>query len=199
MRIGILNYGIGNLYSITNAFRRLGVNVEIIDRPSKAQIDGLVLPGVGNFESAATNMRRMRGEIIELIESSMPVLGICLGMQLFFERSEEGGGEGLGIFRGEVVKMRTHGKLPHMGWNTLIKLRESPILEDVNTGDWVYYVHSYYPSPRDAEIVLAETEYHIRFPSVIGDSSRFGTQFHPEKSSITGQKILKNFLKICKK
>jgi len=199
MKIGILNYGIGNLYSITNAFRRLGVNVEIIDQPSKAQIDGLVLPGVGNFESAATNMRRMKDKIIELIESSMPVLGICLGMQLFFERSEEGGGEGLGIFRGDVVKMRIRGKLPHMGWNTLIKMKESPILEDVNTGDWVYYVHSYYPSPRDAEIVLAETEYHIRFPSVIGGSSRFGTQFHPEKSSTTGQKILKNFLKICKK
>ncbi len=199
MKIGILNYGIGNLYSITNAFRRLGVNVEIIDQPSKAQIDGLVLPGVGNFESAATNMRLMKDKIIELIESSMPVLGICLGMQLFFERSEEGGGEGLGIFRGDVVKMRIRGKLPHMGWNTLIKMKESPILEDVNTGDWVYYVHSYYPSPRDAEIVLAETEYHIRFPSVIGGSSRFGTQFHPEKSSTTGQKILKNFLKICKK
>ena len=199
MKIGILNYGIGNLYSITNAFRRLGVNVEIIDQPSKAQIDGLVLPGVGNFESAATNMRRMKDKIIELIDSSMPVLGICLGMQLFFERSEEGGGEGLGIFRGDVVKMRIRGKLPHMGWNTLIKMKESPILEDVNTGDWVYYVHSYYPSPRDAEIVLAETEYHIRFPSVIGGSSRFGTQFHPEKSSTTGQKILKNFLKICKK
>jgi glutamine amidotransferase len=199
MKIGILNYGIGNLYSITNAFRRLGVNVEIIDQPSKAQIDGLVLPGVGNFESAAKNMRGMKVKIIELIESSMPVLGICLGMQLFFERSEEGGGEGLGIFRGDVVKMRIRGKLPHMGWNTLIKLKESPILEDVNTGDWVYYVHSYYPAPRDAEIVLAETEYHIHFPSVIGDSSRFGTQFHPEKSSTTGQKILKNFLKICKK
>ncbi len=199
MKIGILNYGIGNLYSITNAFRRLGVSAEIINQPSKAQIDGLVLPGVGNFESAAMQMRRMKNEIIELVNSSMPILGICLGMQLFFERSEEGEGDGLGIFRGDVIKLKVSGKLPHMGWNTLIKVRDSPILEDVNTGDWVYFVHSYYPSPRDADLILAETQYFIRFPSVIGDSSRFGTQFHPEKSSVTGQKILKNFLKICKR
>ncbi len=199
MRIGILNYGIGNLYSIVNALRRLGADVVLINEPATKDIEGLVLPGVGNFESAARQILRIKDKLIELIDSSMPVLGICLGMQLFFEKSEEGVGEGLGIFRGEVVKLRIMGKLPHIGWNTLNILRDSPLLEDIKSGEWVYYVHSYYPSPVDRNLILAETHYHVSFPSVVGDSIRFGTQFHPEKSSITGQKILKNFLKICKK
>ncbi|MEM2182178.1 MAG: imidazole glycerol phosphate synthase subunit HisH [Nitrososphaerota archaeon] len=199
MKIGILNYGIGNLYSLTNAFRRLGVYVEIFTDLSRSEIDGLVLPGVGNFEAAARNISLMREEIIEVFNSSMPILGICLGMQLFFERSEEGAGSGLGVFSGEVVRFRIDGKLPHIGWNTLSKVKDSPILENVNDGEWVYYVHSYYAIPRDRNIVLAETNYGVNFPSVVGSSSKFGTQFHPEKSSTTGQKILKNFLNICKK
>jgi len=198
MRIAVINYGVGNLFSVSAALRRMGAEPVIVEELDWKAYDGLILPGVGSFEAAAKNIHRFREGLREAAAHGAPLLGICLGMQLLFERSEEGPGDGLSIFQGEVVKLRIDGKLPHMGWNTLRIVRDSPLLSGVEQGEWVYFVHSYYPSPREKELILAETSYHIDFPVVVGRANIYGTQFHPEKSGVTGSKILRNFIDICR-
>ncbi len=196
LRAFILHYGVGNVFSVENAFRRLGFDVSVGSRPVEG-CDCLILPGVGSFTVAAENISQYRGELMDLIKTGIPVLGICLGMQVFFESSEEGPGRGLSFFRGNVVSLPDNVKRPHMGWNKIRKTRETPLLQDVGEG-WVYFNHSYHPKPLDNDIVLAKTTYGVEFPSIIGSRNIYGTQFHPEKSSKTGEKILQNFRRIVK-
>ncbi|MCS6788408.1 MAG: imidazole glycerol phosphate synthase subunit HisH [Aigarchaeota archaeon] len=197
-KIGVLNYGVGNLFSVVSALRRLGAEVELLESLDRAELDGLVLPGVGNFTEGAANVASHSDAVLEVMGSGTPTLGICLGMQLLFEASEEGEGKGLSVFRGRVVRLRTSSKLPHIGWNRLKVVRDSELLEGVSSGEWVYFVHSYAPDPRDRSIVLATTEYGgYEFPSIVGSSNVYGTQFHPEKSGETGRKVLRNFVGLC--
>jgi len=200
MKTLIIHYGVGNVFSIENAFRRLGFEVNIRDRITgeEKEYDCLVLPGVGSFTAAVENITPYKTELIDLITSGVPVLGICLGMQLLFETSEEGPGEGLKIFKGNVKELPDNVKKPHMGWNKIKRVSDSLLLEGIEEA-WVYFNHTYYPNPVDPKLKLGETYYGISFASVVGRGNIFGTQFHPEKSSKTGAAILMNFKNLVRR
>jgi len=199
MKIFIANTGVGNVYSLLTALRRLGSEAYIsLSRDKLEEADGIILPGVGNFESAVKRLEKIREYLIDKVKSGTPLLGICLGYQLLFEESEEGAGRGLSIFKGKVVKLPNTVKVPHMGWNTLEKIRPSPITEGIEEGSYVYFVHSYYPKPAEP-IVIAETYYGVWFPSIAGRNGVYGVQFHPERSGNVGFRILSNFLKVIKR
>lgn len=156
----------------------------------------VVLPGVGAFGDAMANLRcrSLVEPLREAAERGTPFLGICLGMQLLFEGSEERGDfSGLGIFGGKVVRFRTSLRVPHVGWNQIHIVKPNAILEGIREGDFAYFVHSYYPQPEDPRLILATTDYDIEFPSVVGKGNAFGVQFHPEKSQDVGLRILRNF------
>ena len=165
--------------------------------------DGLVLPGVGSFSSAQRILLENKKQIVGAIDSkSLPILGICLGMQLLFETSEEGKGRGLGLFKGSVRRFSKDDKtkVPHMGWNTLTLSNDnkngtsSKICSGIINKSWVYYVHSYYPMSEDESLVKAWTKHGAtKFPAIIEKGSIFGTQFHPEKSASVGFKLISNF------
>jgi glutamine amidotransferase len=196
--IQVLDYGSGNLFSIKDALSRVSpeIKVRVSSKYRRGGADGLVLPGVGSFSSAQKILGENRDAILEDARE-MPLLGVCLGMQLMFEKSEEGRGRGLDLFDGQVVKFRPEPnlKVPHMGWNTLrISNLKSLLCKGLSAEEWVYFVHSFYPSPQDESIVSAWTTYGTqRFPAVVERSNVFGTQFHPEKSSKAGFKLIKNF------
>lgn len=198
MRVVILDYGVGNLFSLASALEREGVRPLVVSELPSCGYDAVILPGVGNFAPAAARVRSMRESLVEIIERELPVLGICLGMQLLFDESEEAPGEGLHLFPGRVVRLPGSVKVPHIGWNTLEIARPHPLLEGVADGEWVYFVHSFYPEPAEEEVVLARCDYGIRFPAIVGRSRLFGVQFHPEKSGSTGRKILRNFLRLAR-
>lgn len=162
-------------------------------------VDAVVLPGVGSFKAASQNLRPLRHEMARRVEEGIPLLGVCLGMQLFFQASEEGPGEGLGLLEGMVLRMPEYVKTPQMGWNTLRIARRSDILDGIDDRDYFYFVHSYFPSPVDEHVIAAETEYGLSFPSVVADRNIYGTQFHPEKSGKLGEQILRNFARIIKR
>lgn len=194
----VLNYGVGNLFSVSNALNRLGAEVEVRRNPAGNE-DILILPGVGNFKAAIKVLEEHRDQITELALSGLPILGICLGMQLMFEWSAEGGLEGLGLLRGRVVELPERVKRPHMGWSRLRVERWSRLLEGVAEGAWVYFNHSYYAAPEDWEVVAASAEYGVRFPAVVDGGNLLGTQFHPEKSGKTGALVLKNILSFVRR
>jgi len=195
----VLNYGVGNLLSIKFGLERAGFKVHIATAPEALlDADAVVLPGVGNFREASKNLDRFMETLTDALESGVPTLGICLGMQLFFEESEEGG-RGLGLLRGGVVRLPESVKVPHMGWNTVESVRHSEILEGCGGRGYAYFAHSYHPSPVDREVVAAETVYGVAFPSVVECGNLYGTQFHPEKSGRFGAEILRNFASISKR
>jgi glutamine amidotransferase len=165
--------------------------------PANVRIDALIMPGVGSFQSASRVLSRMRRRILKLIDDGVPLLGICLGMQLLFKSSEEGPGEGLGILDGTVLKLPSSVKVPQMGWNTIRICKSNHLLDRIDSGSWVYYAHSYYSKTSEA-VICAETTYGITFPAVVAIDRVFGTQFHPEKSGAVGERILENFSRICK-
>lgn len=197
MKIIILDYGVGNLYSIKHSLVKAGANPEISSE-IKAPPDGLVLPGVGNFATTSKLLKKLKPVLKELMESGLPMLGICLGMQLFFEFSEEGDAEGLGFLEGKVIKFPKNVKKPQIGWNSVKIKSYHEIVDGLSDEFWAYFIHSYYPQPENESIIVAETEYHVKFPSIVAKRNIVGTQFHPEKSSVDGFAILKNFLKMCR-
>jgi glutamine amidotransferase len=161
--------------------------------------DAIVLPGVGNFSAVSKNLEPFKEKILELIRDGLPVLGVCLGMQLFFPESEEGKGRGLAFFQGKNVQLPNFVKIPHMGWNTLSIIRRNELLEDIQNESYVYFAHSYYPVPTCRNIICSETTYGITFASAIAKQNVYGTQFHPEKSGESGLRILRNFVKIVER
>jgi imidazole glycerol-phosphate synthase subunit HisH len=203
--IGIIDYGMGNLYSVSKALERLNYEYFISDNFEKLkEAKGLILPGVGSFKDAMhiLNETGLADFIRTAAKEGKPLLGICLGMQLLFEESEENGlTKGLGLLKGRVVRFpgvtpdgETY-KVPHMGWNRLIFRHPSPLLKNVEEGH-VYFVHSYYVNTDDQEVVLASSSYDVDVPAVVGKGQVFGTQFHPEKSSDIGLNILQNYANI---
>jgi glutamine amidotransferase len=195
LRVGVFDYGAGNLFNIALALKTQRLDVTVIDTiPESPEFDGLVLPGVGNFQPAMSRLRKYRDRIAEMATRGSPILGICLGMQLMFDSSEEGPAEGLGLVKGRVVRLPDSVKIPHMGWNQLNVLKSDGILEGVSSGSWCYFAHSYVPHA-DESVVAAHTEYGVTFPSVIECGTLTGTQFHPEKSGKIGAALLRNFAK----
>ena len=207
MRIAIIDYGLGNLRSVDKAFAHLGADAKLTESPADvAEAAALVLPGVGAFGDgmAGLQQRGLDTALKNAHNLGKPILGICLGLQLFFENSEESpGAVGLGVLKGSVKKFQgapytgpSALKVPHMGWNTLSFKGAHPLFEGLKNGDYVYFVHSYYVAPTNPEWTLAESEYGMNFCAAAGTGKLMGCQFHPEKSQQVGLSILKNFLKI---
>lgn len=200
--IVIIDYGMGNLRSVSKAIEHLGASVAVSSSPK--EISGarkLILPGVGAFGDAIQELqkRNLFAVIREYAGSGRPLLGICLGLQLFFEKSEESPGvEGLGIFKGNVVKFQTaEYKVPHMGWNQIALRNPAPILRDIDDGSFFYFVHSYYADPVDPQLTAAACSYAgLEFPAVINRGNVSAAQFHPEKSQHEGLRLLKNFVEL---
>lgn len=202
-KIAIFDFGAGNLFNLHQSILRNGVHDVDIVRTLKElkKYDGLVLPGVGNFDSAISSIRKDAVSLNTAIDSGMPILGICLGLEMLFYRSEEGFLDGLKVLEGDVLMLpKKKVKVPHMGWNNLRIIKsESNLLKGIPQDSWVYFVHSYHIEPEDENLIAAITDYGSNLPVVIERSNLFGTQFHPEKSGKIGSQIMKNFLNICEK
>ncbi len=189
----------GNLFSLECALKKVGLNPYIVSSPSQLKAaDALFLPGVGNFAAASQNLGPLKPEIIDAVQEGFPLFGVCLGMQLLFAESEESEGRGLSLLQGKIIRLPKSVKVPHMGWNTLNRVKQNVLLEGLQNEAFAYFVHSYYPNPLNEDIILAKTTYGVSFASIIVKKNLYGTQFHPEKSGETGMAILKNFAKILK-
>jgi glutamine amidotransferase len=201
VNVAIFDYGAGNLFSLKAALERNGAeNVIIIhDMKGLDKFDGLVLPGVGNFDPAVKSIEPYKDIFIKSIEDFMPILGICLGMEMLFNHSEEGTRDGLKILDGKVIILpKKKVKVPHMGWNNLeIIKKESKLLQGIQDGSWAYFVHSYLIVPENNSIVSATSQYGVNIPAIVEEGNLYGTQFHPEKSGKLGAIIMKNFLDVC--
>ena len=201
MKVAIFDYGAGNIFSLKNSLEKNGAQVDIITSLNKSkEYSGLLLPGVGNFDPAVRSIRDYSStDFQDYVGESMPVLGICLGMEMFFAKSEEGREQGLNVINGEVVLLPNTMKVPHMGWNNLEIKRQNNFLDGIDDGSWVYFVHSYMVKTKETELIVADTDYGIKVPAVIEQKNFIGTQFHPEKSGKIGSLMLSNFLSECKK
>jgi glutamine amidotransferase len=204
--IAVIDNGICNLRSVTKALEAVGASPRIVRTPAEVAASGargLVLPGVGALRDCVGALRaaQLDGTVRDWIAADQPFLGICLGMQALFERSEEGGVEGLGVFRGEVVRFRRPPdcKIPHMGWNTVRFVQPaSPLAAGLAAdGEAFYFVHSYHCVPTDPALVLAECDYRGVFCAAIARGRCFATQFHPEKSQAKGLQIYRNFAAVA--
>jgi imidazole glycerol-phosphate synthase subunit HisH len=193
--IAIIDYKAGNLASVSNALTRIGAeHVITFDKKQLNDADAIIFPGVGHAQ-AAMNALSERNLVDWLRETRKPVLGICLGMQLLYESSEEGDAQGLGILPGQLLKFdEKRGKVPHLGWNDFADFHQHPLLAGLSPANQMYYVHSYYAPVTDDTI--ASCDYQLPFASVCGRDNFLGVQFHPEKSGANGEVLLKNFLKL---
>lgn len=201
--IAIVDYGMGNLRSVQRGFERVGAEARIIQSPRALNgARGIVVPGDGAFGKAMENLREggWVQPLCDAVARGVPFFGICVGMQLLFDSSEEmGQHKGLGILPGDVKRFNSGLKVPQMGWNQVrfaAANDDSRLLRDVPDGGYVYFVHSYYCAPSDPSIVIATTDYGIEFASIVARGNVFGAQFHPEKSQAVGLKILENFAEI---
>ena len=198
--IAIVDYGMGNLRSVTNAFRRLGAEIVVTRDPKQIREAGaLVLPGVGAFGKCVENLRQL--DLFDLLKEEMargkPYLGICLGMQILLEWSEEAPGvPGMGVVKGKVVRFQGAMKIPHMGWNSVDMKRPAKVLGSIPDGSYFYFVHSYYCEPEEP-VTATTTEYGGPFASSLEKENVFACQFHPEKSQAVGLKVLGNFVRLC--
>ena len=201
VKVAIFDYGAGNIFSLKNSLEKNGAQVDVITSFDNVNsYSGLLLPGVGNFDPAIKSIRDYsKTDFVDFVGNDIPVLGICLGMEMFFEKSEEGKEKGLGVIDGEVILLPQEMKIPHMGWNDIQIERPSKILEGITDGSWVYFVHSYRVKPKNEGVVVADSDYGIKVPAVVEYKNFFGTQFHPEKSGNVGSVIISNFLRVCKK
>ena len=218
----VVDYGLGNLRSVTRGLERAGADVSLTEDPAEFDAaDGIVLPGVGAFSEGMDNAGPFRGVLEEEAAAGTPLFGICLGMQMLLTTSEEadhagqGDAEGLDLVPGENVRFAREQTVPHMGWNELDVQRDHPLVEGVDSvgsktpradgtggsvdGEYAYFVHSYYAVPEDEAAVVATTDYGTDFASIVAneDGNVFGTQFHPEKSGETGLRILRNYVDYC--
>lgn len=195
--IGILDYGAGNIRSVEKAVQRFAVDCRLVQRAEEMEeCDGYILPGVGAFSQAMENLQPLIPGIQEqVVKQKKPLLGICLGLQLLYDVSyEDGEHRGLGLLRGEVVKFDGRYKVPHMGWNRLVVNREDAVVRGVQ--GHVYFVHSYYVQPVHWDEVVLYAEYGVKVPALVRKDNIVGMQFHPEKSSETGLRLLQNFLEM---
>jgi imidazole glycerol phosphate synthase glutamine amidotransferase subunit len=202
VRIAVVDYGAGNLVSIGQALTSLGAVVTLVrEGDALRDADGLVVPGVGAAAPAMERLDRrgLSGPILDWIAADRPFLGICLGLQLLFERSEEDGAATFGVLPGSTVRLEHAPTLPHIGWNQVVRRREHPLLAGIEDGADLYFVHSYVGAPsRDADdIVLAETVHGVAFPSIVVRGRLMGVQFHPERSGVDGLRLLANFAAIA--
>lgn len=202
-RIAIFDFGAGNLFSLHQSLLRNGAQTVDIIRTLDGleKYDGLVLPGVGNFDSAISSMQKDAVTLKTAVNDGLPILGICLGLEMLFNKSEEGILDGLKVLEGEVLMLpRKRVKVPHMGWNNLrIVMTDCKLLKGIPQDSWVYFVHSYHIEPKDKKLVAATTDYGSKLPVVVERYNLFGTQFHPEKSGKIGAQIMKNFVNVCEK
>lgn len=202
--IAIIDYEMGNLSSVFKGLEKSGFSAVVTGEPEKLmEAKGLVLPGVGAFADAMEELEKkgLKDTILEAVCSGKPLLGICLGMQLLFNYSEENRKhEGLGLIPGRVTRLPDKVKVPHMGWNSVyIRRRESILFKDIPDGSYFYFVHSYYAVPENDAAISAETDYGLKFASAVEHGNVYGTQFHPEKSSELGLRILYNFGRLVEK
>ncbi len=196
--VAIFDYGAGNIFSLRHSLERAGATVDIITNfEGHNTYSGLLLPGVGHFDPAVRSIGSGDG-FTEYVDG-MPVLGICLGMEIFFESSQEGSEQGLGVMGGDVAVLPPVMKVPHMGWNSLETVRPGRLLDGIEDGSWVYFVHSYMARPDPAGVITAASDYGISVPAVVEQDNLFGTQFHPEKSGAVGRQMISNFLDVCKR
>lgn len=208
--IGVVDYGMGNLRSVGKALESLGFTVVVSGDPRELdRCKGIVLPGVGAFRDCAANLDRqgLVPFIREIVAEGRPFLGICLGLQILLDESEEfGRHEGLGLVPGKVVRFpagMSSGestlplKIPHMGWNAVETTMDHPLLAGIPSGSYFYFVHSYFVAPSDPSVVACQTTYGIPFAAAVGRGNLFAVQFHPEKSQAVGLRMLSNFGRLC--
>lgn len=199
--IAIIDYGMGNLHSVSKAVERLGHDYCFVSTGEELmKAEGAILPGVGAFGDAMKNLQEkgLIEPIKEYVAQGKPLLGICLGMQILFESSTEHGQHtGLGLLPGHIARFEGDYKVPHMGWNQLKFLQDSPILHGVDEG-YVYFVHSYFlqPEEENRSVLIATTDYYQEVPAIVGRGNLYGMQFHPEKSGSVGMKLLQNFTEL---
>ncbi len=196
--LAIIDHGAGNLVSIAEALARTGAAARVVDRPADlAGADGVILPGVGSSGAA---MQRLAGAGFPppLIELDVPLLGICVGLQLFFETAEEDETSCLGLMGGRVKRLEGAPRLPHIGWNDLQVLRPDPLLAGLEDRPTFYFVHSFAPVPSDPAVVVAVAEYGVPFAALVRQGNRVGVQFHPERSGHNGARLLSNFVATCR-
>ena len=194
-KVGIVDYRMGNLASVSKAIEYAGGTVSVTDQTEElAESDLLVLPGVGHFSHGMDNLAELglKDFLVDWAAQGRPLLGVCVGMQLLFEESDEGDAKGLGILKGRVEQFDPSLKVPHMGWNTLVA-SGSPLFADFDDR-YFYFVHSYYCVPSDEQVVAARTDYGVKFASVVHDRNVYGVQFHPEKSSDDGLALYRRLL-----
>jgi len=197
-KVIIIDYGVGNFRNVQKAFESIGAAAEItssVKTVSSAEV--VVLPGVGAFGDAINNLRRLNLDqpVLQAVRAGKPLLGMCVGMQLLFEHSQEmGQHQGLGILPGKIVRFPQGLTVPHMGWNQIEPEQEHPLLKNITSGDFAYFAHSYYAVPKNPEHILACTHYGRHYPSIVGQDNVCAIQFHPEKSQQVGLQILKNFV-----
>ncbi|WP_298842215.1 imidazole glycerol phosphate synthase subunit HisH [Clostridium sp.] len=198
--IAIVDYGVGNLSSVQNALKSLNISSIISSNAEEiSKCRSIIVPGVGAFPDAMKNMKNSGIDkvIKQAVKEGKPILGICLGMQLFFEEScEVKKCQGLGLLKGEIIKLEGSIKIPHMGWNSLFFENNSPLLRGIEENHYVYFVHSYYAVNCEEGIINAYSMYEKKIPAIVSKGNIFGMQFHPEKSGDFGMKLLKNFAEV---
>ncbi len=197
--IAIIDYGMGNLRSIHNALTKVGGDPVIVsDSRDLPGADGVVIPGVGSFGDAMHNLTPFADRLFDSVDSGTPLLGICIGMQVLFDRSEESDSAGFGLLKGDVVRLPEGVKIPQMGWNELTIHRDTDLLAGIDDGDFFYFVHSYYCVPEDSGIIAATTDYGVDLACVVSKENVHAVQFHPEKSSKKGLRLLENFVEMVR-
>lgn len=198
--ISIIDYKAGNLRSVQKAVEKSGASAIVTSNPADLdRADKIIFPGVGAFGRAVEELERLRfiEPILEQIDRGKPFLGICLGMQLLFETSEENpGSRGLGVLKGFVKRFPENLKVPHLGWNELLFTKSSPLWKNIPTETYFYFAHSYYIQPEDEKVIIGESDYSFRYPVAVNRENLFGLQFHPEKSQKWGLKVLENFISL---
>ena len=204
-KIGLIDYGMGNIFSVQQAFKRVNQPLDIVcDHKTLKLCDALILPGVGSFDPAMTNLNNtdLIPSIIDWVNNGKPLLGICLGLQLLFESSEEGNLKGIGVIKGKIRKLpkERNERIPHIGWSPIYKTNECPILENYPDSNWMYFVHSYSAFPLEQKNIAATTKFgRAAISAIVWHKNTGACQFHPEKSGLAGQKLIFNWINWLKK